>query len=65
VLRLGDLLAETELGLTLRTGPPEAAERPLQGAAVVEVPEPSLAVYVGVTLATQPRPVSTGARVTA
>jgi PucR family transcriptional regulator, purine catabolism regulatory protein len=41
VLRLGDLLGETELGLTLRTGPPDAAERPVQGAAVVEVPEPS------------------------
>jgi PucR family transcriptional regulator, purine catabolism regulatory protein len=41
VLRLGDLLGETELGLTLRTGPPDAAERPVEGAAVVEVPDPS------------------------
>jgi PucR family transcriptional regulator, purine catabolism regulatory protein len=38
VLRLGDLL---ELGLTLRTGPPDATERPVEGAAVVEVPDPS------------------------
>ena len=38
MLRLGDLL---ELGLTLRTGPPDAAERPVEGAAVVEVPDPS------------------------
>jgi PucR family transcriptional regulator, purine catabolism regulatory protein len=38
VLRLGDLL---ELGLTLRTGPADAAERPVEGAAVVEVPDPS------------------------
>lgn len=38
MLRLGDLL---ELGLTLRTGPADAAERPVEGAAVVEVPDPS------------------------
>ena len=38
MLRLGDLL---ELGLTLRTGPPDAVERPVEGAAVVEVPDPS------------------------
>ena len=41
VLRLGDLLGEKELGLTLLTGPPDAEERPVQGAAVVEVPDPS------------------------
>jgi purine catabolism regulator len=41
VLRLGDLLGATELGLALRTGPPDAAERAVQGAAVVEVPDPS------------------------
>jgi PucR-like helix-turn-helix protein/purine catabolism regulatory family protein/diguanylate cyclase with GGDEF domain len=52
VLRLGDLLGETELGLTLRTGPPEAAERPLQGAAVVEVPEPSRWISPGWLLLT-------------
>ena len=38
MLRLGDIL---ELGLTLRTGPADAAERPVEGAAVVEVPDPS------------------------
>ena len=52
MLRLGDLLGETELGLTLRTGPPEAAERPLQGAAVVEVPEPSRWISPGWLLLT-------------
>jgi PucR family transcriptional regulator, purine catabolism regulatory protein len=52
VLRLGDLLGETELGLTLRTGPPDAAERPLQGAAVVEVPEPSRWIAPGWMLLT-------------
>jgi PucR family transcriptional regulator, purine catabolism regulatory protein len=52
VLRLGDLLGETELGLTLRTGPPEAAERPLQGAAVVEVPDPSRWISPGWLLLT-------------
>jgi purine catabolism regulator len=41
VLRLGDLLAEAALGLELRTGPPDAAERPVLGAAVVEVETPS------------------------
>jgi PucR family transcriptional regulator, purine catabolism regulatory protein len=41
VLRLGDLLGVKELGLALRTGPPDAAERPIHGAAVVEVPDPS------------------------
>jgi len=41
VLRLGDLLEEKALGLVLRTGPPGAAERPLHGAAVVEVEAPS------------------------
>jgi purine catabolism regulator len=38
VLRLGDIL---ELGLTLRAGPADAAERPVEGAAVIEVPDPS------------------------
>lgn len=38
MLRLGDILG---LGLTLRTGPEDAAERPVEGAAVVEVPDPS------------------------
>ena len=52
MLRLGDLLGETELGLTLRTGPPEAAERSLQGAAVVEVPEPSRWIAPGWLLLT-------------
>jgi PucR family transcriptional regulator, purine catabolism regulatory protein len=52
VLRLGDLLGETELGLTLRTGPPDAAERPLQGAAVVEVPDPSRWIAPGWVLLT-------------
>jgi len=41
VLRLGDLLEERALGLVLRTGPPDAAERPVRGAAVVEVESPS------------------------
>jgi purine catabolism regulator len=41
VLRLGDLLGEKALGLVLRTGPPDAAERPIHGAAVVEVESPS------------------------
>ena len=41
VLRLGDLIGEVALGLELRTGPAEAAERPVLGAAVVEVPQPS------------------------
>ena len=38
MLRLGNLL---ELGLALRTGPADAADRPVEGAAVVEVPDPS------------------------
>ena len=41
VLRLGDLIGEAALGLELRIGPPDAAERPVLGAAVVEVPSPS------------------------
>jgi PucR family transcriptional regulator, purine catabolism regulatory protein len=41
VLRLGDLLGEKELGLELRTGPADAAERPVLGAAVVEVESPA------------------------
>jgi PucR family transcriptional regulator, purine catabolism regulatory protein len=41
VLRLGDLLEEKALGLVLRTGPPDAAGRPIHGAAVVEVESPS------------------------
>ncbi len=41
MLRLGDLIDEAALGLELRTGPPDAAERPVLGAAVVEVPSPS------------------------
>jgi PucR family transcriptional regulator, purine catabolism regulatory protein len=52
VLRLGDLLGETELGLTLRTGPPDAAERPVQGAAVVEVVDPSRWIAPGWVLLT-------------
>jgi purine catabolism regulator len=41
VLTLGDLLAEESLGLVLRAGPASAAERPVHGAAVVEVPSPA------------------------
>jgi purine catabolism regulator len=41
VLRLGDLLGEASLGLELRAGPSDAAERPVLGAAVVEVPSPA------------------------
>ena len=41
MLRLGDLIGEVALGLELRTGPAEATERPVLGAAVVEVPQPS------------------------
>ena len=52
MLRLGDLLGETELGLTLRTGPPEAGERPVEGAAVVEVPDPSRWIAPGWVLLT-------------
>jgi purine catabolism regulator len=52
VLRLGDLLEDSDLGLTLRTGPPDAAERPVQGAAVVEVPDPSRWIAPGWVLLT-------------
>ncbi len=52
MLRLGDLLGETELGLTLRTGPPEAGARPVEGAAVVEVPDPSRWIAPGWVLLT-------------
>jgi PucR family transcriptional regulator, purine catabolism regulatory protein len=52
VLRLGDLLGETELGLALRTGPPDVAERPVQGAAVVEVPDPTRWIAPGWVLLT-------------
>ena len=52
MLRLGDLLEETGLGLTLRTGQPEVAERSLQGAAVVEVPDPSRWIAPGWLLLT-------------
>jgi purine catabolism regulator len=52
VLRLGDLLGETELGLALRTGPTDAVERPVQGAAVVEVPDPSRWIAPGWVLLT-------------
>jgi PucR family transcriptional regulator, purine catabolism regulatory protein len=52
VLRLGDLLGEKELGLALRTGPPDAAERPVRGAAVVEVPDPSRWIVPGWVLLT-------------
>ena len=41
MLRLGDLIEEAALGLELRTGPPDAPERPVLGAAVVEVEAPS------------------------
>jgi purine catabolism regulator len=41
VLTLGDLLEEKALGLSLRTGPAEAAARPVLGAAVVEVESPA------------------------
>lgn len=41
MLTLGDLLDETSLGLALRTGPADAAARPLLGAAVVEVEAPA------------------------
>ncbi len=40
-LALRDLLADEALGLRLRTGPPEAAERPVLGAAVIEVEAPA------------------------
>jgi purine catabolism regulator len=52
VLRLGDLLGEKALGLTLRTGPPDAGDRPVQGAAVVEVPSPARWIAPGWVLLT-------------
>jgi len=41
-LTLGDLLEEKSLRLALRTGAPDSAERPVLGAAVVEVESPAL-----------------------
>jgi purine catabolism regulator len=41
VLTLGDLLDEKALGLALRTGPDDVADRPVRGAAVVEVESPT------------------------
>ena len=41
MLKLGELLEDAALGLELRTGGPDAAERAVLGAAVVEVPSPA------------------------
>src|SRR5215207_3323671 len=38
---MGDLLEEKALGLALRTGPHAATDRPVRGAAVVEVESPA------------------------
>jgi purine catabolism regulator len=45
-------MAEAALGLELRTGPPDAADRPVLGAAVVEVPSPSRWIAPGWVLLT-------------
>jgi purine catabolism regulator len=52
VLRLGDLMGEAALGLELRTGPPDAPDRPVLGAAVVEVPSPARWIAPGWVLLT-------------
>jgi hypothetical protein len=58
MLTLGDLLEEKALGLVLRTGPPEAAERPVLGGTGLRVDDPAaLAPALGEALV-RPGPTS-------